>query len=269
MFCKGGDMKRIIVPVFVLSNLLTGAGLSNGEQSNALSVLLNSTDVTVQREALRLISKNKGTYVREMIARIERCYKSGEYSNELDTLLHVAALVKSELSLPILERLWLDNEFSEEDCIYCCPRALVMAVFAIHKMWKPPALSAEQREQIPITNTLGYLENLTGIWAKSDLKNPYIGDKDKYGEAADKLHLLSEEGLLAIVTDPKATYEMRYVASIELRSRFRDDRLLLDYYWWALNACDDTAGECYCFATEMILRAEYFSASKMDKKDNN
>ena len=56
------------------------------------------------------------------------------------------------------------------------------------------------------------------------------------------------------------TYQQRYVASIELRKRAIDDHLLVDFYWWALNACDDASGECLCFAHESILAAELYNS---------
>jgi len=72
---------------------------------------------------------------------------------------------------------------------------------------------------------------------------------------------MDDEELLYLTTNSKASYETRYVASLALLSRFRDDHLLTDYYWWALNACEDASGECYCDAVEMILRAEYYGSS--------
>ena len=241
--------------------------LAQAAQKNPppLDIVLTTTDRNIQRKALHTIVENKDAYQLEMKERIELIAQSKERSPELFILLHIAALIKCETALPVLEQLWLQPETEEDDCIYCDPRSLVMTVFAIHQIWNRPPLSSTQLHKNCVQDTLSYMENLSGIWANPDRNNAYLDRLDRYGERARRTRSMDEEELLYLTTNPAAPYEIRDVASLALKSRFRDDRLLTDYYWWALNACKDASGGCYCDAVEMILRAEDYSSKKSMK----
>jgi len=258
-----GMIRKIIWILFVVL-FTTFPALAAPEKTSPLDIVLTTRDRNVQRKALHTLAENKDAYQLEVKERIERLAQSGEGSPELFVLLHLAALIKCETALPILERLWLHPETDENDCIYCDPRSLVMTVFAIHQIWSPPPLSSTQAEKNCVSSTLSDLKNLKRSWSDPDLYNTYLDILDGYGEIARRTRSMDEEELLYLTTNPGAPYEIRDAASLALKSRFKDDHLLIDYYWWALNACEDASGGCYCDACEMILRAEYYGAKKQE-----
>ena len=260
-----GMIRKIVWILFVIF-FTTFPAQAAQEKTSPLDIVLTTRDRNIQRKALHAIAENKDAYQLEVKGRIERLVQSGERSAELFVLLHIAALTKCEPALPFLERLWLRPESDENDCIYCDPRSLVMTVFAVHQIWTPPLLSPEQRLKGCVGNTLSDLKNLKGIWSDPDRNNKYLDMLDGYDEIARRTRSLDEEELLYLTTNSKASYEIRDAASLALKSRFRDDHLLIDYYWWALNACEDAAGGCYCDACEMILRAEYYRAKNRKTK---
>jgi hypothetical protein len=92
-----------------------------------------------------------------------------------------------------------------------------------------------------------------GSLEKTLQNNPFLQSNDEYGILASKYASLKDEELLQIVTNSKATYKQRYVASFTLRRQIVDAHLLPDLYWWALNTCDDASGE-----HESILAAELY-----------
>jgi hypothetical protein len=235
--------------------------LTSAVEPDALEQLMKTKDISVQREALHKIMENKSFYTHKLAKIIERCYQRKQPYHELETLLYVAALIKCKEAIPVLEKIWLDQTSFENDCIYCCPRSLVMAVLNLHGVWKPPKLTDVQRRADQVENTLSDLKRCKNESLERESKNgPFFQGTDEYGITARQYASLKDEKLLEIVTDSRAAYQQRFVASIELRKRVVDDHFLVDYYWWALNACDDASGECLCFAHESILSAELYSS---------
>jgi hypothetical protein len=213
--------------------------------------------------------KNRSHYSDDVAKRIEINYKqtriydykeNGNY-NELSTLLYVAAMIKSQASLPVIQTIWLDQKKFEDDCIYCCPRSLVLAVFAIHGLWTPPALSEEQSRCDSVENTLSQIKYFKYFSATNKpLENSNIEGTDEWTREAKIALSLNDDQLLENATNSKAAHRKRYAAAEELSRRVSDDRHLVDYYWWALNTCEDDSGEYLCYAHDSILQAEFFNA---------
>jgi hypothetical protein len=249
------------LPAFCLL-LLSFSQISFADQS-ALLTLLKCKSALCRRAALNDINNDKVRYSREVAQSIENAYKQDGTNKELFTLLYVAALIKSQESLPIIQKIWLDENRFEDDCIYCCPRSLVLTVFGIHGLWKPPSLSAKQRQHAAVADTLSEIDRFKHYSPNSEHpEKPNVEGDDEWSREAKRILSLNDNQLLEIATNSTASYRQRYSASEELRRRIADDTHLVDYYWWALNACEDDSGECLCFAHECILRAEFYNAQK-------
>ena len=230
-------------------------------EPDPLERLIKTGDAGLQREALHQIFKGKSGYTKELAQRIESCYKRKGPPRELEKLLYVAALIKCKEAVPALEKIWLDQISFENDCIYCCPRSLVMTVLSLHGVWKPPKLSDAQCRSEQVENTLDELKRCGNGSLETESKNIFDPQgNDDFSILARKYSSFKNDKLLEIVTNSEDSYQQKYVASIELRKRAVDDHLLVDYYWWALNAFDDTSGECLCFAHESILLAELYNS---------
>lgn len=242
--------------------LLTFVQNSYADQ-NALLALLKCKSVSCQRVALNDINKDRVRYSHEVAQGLENAYKQDRTNKNLFTLLYVAALIKSQESLPIIQKIWLDENRFEDDCIYCCPRSLVLAVYGIHGLWKPPSLSAEQKKRAAVGDTLAEIDRFKKYSPNNEhLEKPGTEGDDEWSREAKRILSLSDGQLLEIATNTTAVYQQRYIASQELRRRIAEDKHLVDYYWWALNACEDASGECLCYAHECILRAEFYNSRK-------
>jgi hypothetical protein len=203
-------ISRIALLLFLLSAFLIAFAV----ESDPLERLIKTDDASIQREALHQIFKGKSGYSRELTQKIESSYKRKGSSRELEKLLYVAALVKCKEAVPVLEKIWLDQISFENDCIYCCPRSLVMTVLSLRGFWKPPRLSDTQRRTDQVENTLSELERCKNGSLEKELQNdPFLQSNDEYGVLARKYASLKDEELLQIVTNSKATYKQRYVAS--------------------------------------------------------
>jgi len=140
----------------------------------------------------------------------------------------------------------------------------VLTVYGIHGLWKPPSLSAEKRKNAAVGDTLSAINRFKNYSPNNDhLEKPNTDGDDEWSREAKRILSLNDGQLLEIATNAMAAYQQRYIASEELRRRIENDRHLVDYYWWALNACEDASGECLCFAHECILRAEFYNSRKM------
>jgi hypothetical protein len=246
----------------VLTLLLASAlFITSAVEPDPLEQLIKTDNASLQRKALREIVKDKSRYSKEVAQIIESCYRRKGSYNELSKLLYVAALIKCKEAVPVLEKIWLDQTSFGDDCIYCCPRSLVMTVLGLHGLWKPPKLSDAQRRTAQVEDTLSELERCKNGALEKETKS-LIQRGDAYGVLAKQYLSLKDEELLEIVTNSKAAEQQRYEASIELRKRVVDGHLLMDYYWWALNACDDASGECLCDAHESILSAELHNSRR-------
>jgi hypothetical protein len=175
-------------------------------------------------------------------------------------------LIKSQESLPIIEKIWIDENRFEDDCVYCCPRSLVLTVYGIHGLWKPPSLSAKQRQQSAVADTLSEINRFKSYSLNNEHPGkPGTEGNDEWNRETKRILSLNDNQLFEIATNSTASYRQRYIASAELRRRIADGKHLVDYYWWALNACEDDSGECLCFAHECILRAEFCNSTKGNK----
>jgi hypothetical protein len=256
-------MKKVLIFALLQFWCMAAIRHTRTAEPNLLDQLIKTTDAAKQREILHGIAKNKTAYSLRLAQKLESCYKQKRPLKEIETLLYVAALIKSKEAIPILEKIWLDQSSIEHDCVYCCPRSLVMTVFGIHGLWKPPQLSDEQLKTDQVENTLSDLKRYKDQPSYIPSGNePYFQGTDEYALLAKQYASIKDEDLLRITTDSKAEYPQRYAASIELRRRVADDHLLVDYYWWAMNAFDDASGECLCKANESILSAERYQRKR-------
>jgi hypothetical protein len=254
-------LRKIIICAALLFLLASAFFIASAVEPDPLERLIKTDDARLQREALHEIVKSKSSYSGELTQKLKSFYKRKGSYNELEKLLYVAALIKCKEAVPILEKIWLDQVSFENDCIYCCPRSLVMTVLGLHGVWKSPKLSESQLRTDQVENTLEELKRCKNGSLEIESKNdPFFQGTDDYGVLARQYSSFKDDKLLEIVTNSKDTYQQRYVASIELRKRAIDDHLLVDFYWWALNACDDASGECLCFAHESILSAELYNS---------
>jgi len=244
--------------IFVIAVLTAFAG-----EPDPIDQLIKSSNARMQREALHKIMAGKSAYSKALARRIEDSYKRKVSIEEMEKLLYAAALTKCEEAIPVLQDIWLDRTSYEYDCIYCCPRSLVMSVLGLHGMWKPPSLSQEQRRTDRVENTLEDLRRFSEDPRKPDAQSvPSFQGNNEATPSAGRFSSFQEEPLLVIATDADISDQQRYAASEELQKRAGDDRLIVDYYWWALNACHDASGECRCFAHERILSAERYAQQK-------
>ena len=154
----------------------------------------------------------------------------------------------------------MDENRFENDCIYCCARSLVLTIFGIHGLWKPPSLTVEQKEFLAVGSTLFNIDKFKIYSPEDEDREPprIYGDEERSREMKIALSM-SDDQLFEVTTNESATYIQRDTAAEELRRRISDDQHLVDYYWWALNPCEDDAGGCLCFAHECILRAEFYN----------
>lgn len=242
--------------IFIDASFMTSA-----VGSDALELLIKTDDIKTQREALHEIAKNKSIYSLRLARKLESCYRRKGPYHELEALLYAAALVKCKEAVPIMEKIWLDQISFENDCIYCCPRSLVMTVLSLQGFWKLPNLSNAQRRTEQVENTLDELKRCENGSLEAESRKGFDPQgNDEYGILSKQYSAFKDDTLLEIVTNSRDTYQHKYVASIELRKRAVDDHLLVDYYWWALNAFNDDSGECLCFAHESILLAELYNS---------
>jgi hypothetical protein len=254
-------LRKIIIFAMLPFVLITAFSIASVVEPDALEQLIKTKDVSVQREALHKIIRNKSSYSQKLKRKLESCYRRKGSYHEFKTLLYVAALIKCKETVPILEKIWLDQTSYENDCIYCCPRSLVMAVLNLHGVWNPPKLSVAQRRADQVENTLDDLKRCGNGSLETESQNGFDPQaNDDFSILARQYSAFKNDKLLEIVTNSEYAYQQKYVASIELRKRAVDDHLLVDYYWWALNAFDDTSGECLCFAHESILLAELYNS---------
>jgi hypothetical protein len=254
-------LRKILALSVLILLLVSSFFAASAVKPDPLELLIKTDNASLQRKALHQIVMNKAVYSKEVAQIINSFYKRKGSYNELEKLLYVAALIKCKEAVPVLEKIWLDQISFENDCIYCCPRSLVMTVLDLHGVWKPPKLSDAQRRTDQVENTLEELKRCENGSLEIEAQNGLIPQgTDDYGILARQYSSFQDDKLLEIVTNSKDTYQQRYAASIELRIRAIDDHLLVDFYWWALNACDDDSGECLCFAHESILSAELYSS---------
>ena len=254
-------MRKVLAFSVLTLLLVSSFFVTSAVEPDPLEQFIKTDNASLQRKALHQIFMNKAVYSKEVAQKIASCYRRKGPYIELSKLLYVAALIKCKEAVPVLEKIWLDRTSFGNDCIYCCPRSLVMTVLALHGLWTPHNLSANQRRSDQVGCTLIALESLLK-------RSPGVGSNEKPSfDGVDEEAILErkylsfkDEQLLEIVTDPNATYNERDVASVELKSRIVDDHLLVDYYWWALNVCDDDSGDCLCHAHESILSAELYSS---------
>jgi hypothetical protein len=103
-------LRKITIYAALLLLLANAFFIASAVEPGPLERLIETDDSRLQREVLHQIAKSKTNYSGELTQKLKSFYKRKGSYNELEKLFYVAALIKCKEAVPILEKIWLDQD---------------------------------------------------------------------------------------------------------------------------------------------------------------
>ena len=248
-------MKRILgLGLLSLAILLTQNITFASSSTDSLTLLINSKDLDIKRDAFQNIARNGEMYSDEMLSRLTMYSKSRAGNiDELNTLIYLAAVVKDKRFLGPLWEMLLDDEYLVDECLYECPIIFSLSVYAIAADWNPP--EKLNGPNIKVDDFYREYRSLSSLSLRKDHAYNHI-----YGpginEQLKQVSNLSEEDIVKQAGPQNLDSKSRYAAAYELEYSVVDDKNLVDLYWLAINETVGASREYRSAIYRAILRAE-------------
>lgn len=255
---------KAIAYAFML--VFLGHGASSPNQRAALSDILTGPlhefivthDEAAQKQAFASLLKRPPPPA-ALQAALDAAYRGQDQNQRNRVLYLIARLRPSHLGRRLLGLVSRSSDTGDR-CVYSCPEALALTLYAAFTNEVEPAAvrSAVAGDEL---SRLDYIR-----------AHPAPGHADLSGPAVDSLveHAkhVSEAALIAEASDPSLSANARYVALEELSASVSSATHLDDFYWLALAAPTDASGESVTAAHGAIMRAELakYAASKNGKR---
>ena len=248
-------MKRILgLGLLSLAILLTQNITFASSSNDSLTLLINSKDLVVKREAFQNIAKNGEMYSDEMLSRLTMYSKSRAGNiDELNTLIYLAAVVKDKRFLSPLWKMLFDDEYLVDECLYDCPIIFSLSVYTIATDWNPPEKQDDQNIKVEDFYRIYHLISSLSLQknhAYNHVSGPGIDEQLK------QVATLSEEDIIKQAGPHNPDSNSRYAAAYELEYSVVDDKNLVDLYWLAINETVGASREYRSAIYRAILRAE-------------
>jgi hypothetical protein len=238
-----------------LAVLLTqNLSLGSSSSTDSLTLLINSKDLGVKRDAFQKIVNSGEIYSDEILTRLIMFSESKIGSiDELNTLIYLCAVVKDKRFLDPLWKMLTNDEYLVDECIYDCPIIFSLSIYAIATDWDPPEKLDDQN--IKVDDFYRDYRSLSSLSLQKDHAYNHISGPG-IDEQLKEVAKLSEEDIIKQAGPQNRDSTTRYAAAYELEYSVADDQNLMDLYWLVINELIGASKQYRSAIYRAIFRAE-------------